>query len=248
MAGSMEEPTVGDWKPQQPLSMESAREILDQAVRKDAESWLAALEGREGRLSRSCQALTPRARACFLAVLARLGNATAAAKAAGATPQAFYRLRKLEPAFSRAWDQARTAALDVLRLEAFRRAVEGWERPIYQRGELVGTERIYSDRLLEVLLQQAPEHRPRSLLELPAGTAGELRFRWAAMPDQGTPDPTGGGDLDPEEVPTLPAEAEAASPAAAAAEGPERGRQAGAGGPGGGGSLDSDGAPQEPQP
>lgn len=41
----------------------------------------------------------------------------------------------------------------MLEQEAYRRAVEGVEEPVYQGGELVGTVRRYSDKLLEFLLR-----------------------------------------------------------------------------------------------
>ena len=44
-------------------------------------------------------------------------------------------------------------ARDNLEAEAYRRAVEGVERPVYQGGRLVGTVREYSDSLLTIMLR-----------------------------------------------------------------------------------------------
>ena len=51
-------------------------------------------------------------------------------------------------------------ARDVIRGEIYRRAVEGWEVPVFQGGRQVGSIRKYSDRLLEVRARAIlPEHR-----------------------------------------------------------------------------------------
>lgn len=180
-----------DWRPRT-LSKNEAYSIVEQAE-KDAELWAKLLEGSERaegeRPLGYHTKVTPKNRALFLAVLARTGVVAYAAKAVGWSRRTPYTVCKREPLFKQAMAEARETALDVLRLEAFRRGVQGYERPIYQRGELVGTEIVYSDRMLELLLQQAPEHRPRGLLELPAGTSGELTFRWEGEPTEKAQEP-----------------------------------------------------------
>lgn len=57
-----------------------------------------------------------------------------------------------DPAFARAYEDAKEDGLDVLEDEAVRRGVEGVTRPIYQGGELVGHEQVYSDKMLEMVL------------------------------------------------------------------------------------------------
>jgi hypothetical protein len=54
---------------------------------------------------------------------------------------------------SEAWDDAVEVGTQRLEDEAIRRATEGWEEPVYQRGELVGHVRRYSDALLMFLLR-----------------------------------------------------------------------------------------------
>ena len=49
-------------------------------------------------------------------------------------------------------NQLRAELADRLEQEAIRRAYAGWDRPIYQRGELVGYERQYDSSLLKMLL------------------------------------------------------------------------------------------------
>ena len=58
------------------------------------------------------------------------------------------------------WEEALDEARDVIRGEIYRRAVEGWEVPVFQGGRQVGSIRKYSDRLLEVRARAIlPEHR-----------------------------------------------------------------------------------------
>jgi hypothetical protein len=41
----------------------------------------------------------------------------------------------------------------MLEAEARRRAVQGWDEPVFHQGRKVGTIRKYSDRMLEILLK-----------------------------------------------------------------------------------------------
>lgn len=74
------------------------------------------------------------------------------------------RLAGLRPSTVWAWQRddvfrhARELAEEVMREtakgEAWRRAIHGVERGIWHRGELVGTERVYSDALLSMVLKR----------------------------------------------------------------------------------------------
>jgi hypothetical protein len=48
--------------------------------------------------------------------------------------------------------ELRSQLADRLEKESLRRAFEGWDRPIYQRGVLCGYERVYSDTLMKMWL------------------------------------------------------------------------------------------------
>lgn len=89
----------------------------------------------------------------FLAAFAAAGNVSTAAKAAGVGRQWVYKVRAENPAFATEMDAAREAAGDKLEQEAFRRAVTGVLKPVYQGGKKVGTVREYSDQLLALLLR-----------------------------------------------------------------------------------------------
>ena len=66
----------------------------------------------------------------------------------------FYTLRQNDPAFRRAWDDAEQIAADRLKEEAWHRAVEGFDEPVFSSGKLVRDDgnavmvRRYSDLLL----------------------------------------------------------------------------------------------------
>jgi hypothetical protein len=98
--------------------------------------------------------LTPKKKAAFLEALALCGHVGHAAKAIGFSTFILYLHRRSDPAFAQAWEQAIEIAMDtVLEPEAIRRAVEGFDKPVYHRGEQIGVERLYSDTLLIFLLK-----------------------------------------------------------------------------------------------
>jgi hypothetical protein len=91
----------------------------------------------------------------FIAALADLGSVRAAAHAVNMTPEGAYLLRRHPQGeeFRAAWEAA--LALGVQRLEdtAMDRALNGVEVPVYHFGEIIGTRRVYNDRLLMFLLR-----------------------------------------------------------------------------------------------
>lgn len=99
----------------------------------------------------------------FLKVLAATGNVADACHAARVSRGFAYRWRAREKNAA-AWDEAIETAADALEREAFRRAVEGVDEPVYFKGEVCGAVKRYSDGLLAKLLCAArPEkYRERS--------------------------------------------------------------------------------------
>jgi len=113
--------------------------------------------------------LSAQRRRVFLDELARHGIVIRAARAASphagerAALKTFYNARERDPEFAAAWDDAIATATSVVESELHRRAVEGYEEPVYQRGEKVGTVRRYSDRLLELRAKALlPHYRERA--------------------------------------------------------------------------------------
>lgn len=99
--------------------------------------------------------------ASFLAELARCGNVSASAVFAGVSRVFVYEVRAKDAEFAQAWDDALDQSADVMEQEAWRRAVEGVDKPVFGSlgfrmgsGE-VGKVREYSDTLLIFLLKGA---------------------------------------------------------------------------------------------
>jgi hypothetical protein len=94
----------------------------------------------------------------FLRELERTGNVTMSADLSGLPRRVAYRMRSENPDFAAQWDSCRSLGFEALEDEAIRRAAVGYERPIYQGGKLVGTERVFSDVLMDrVLRARKPE-------------------------------------------------------------------------------------------
>lgn len=106
---------------------------------------------------------SPRARklawqAKFLAALRDGRTVTFAAKEAGVTTSTAYSARGNDPDFFAEWDAAYEDGTDLLEEEAWRRAREGTEEPVFYQGEQVGVVRRFSDTLmLELLRSRRPE-------------------------------------------------------------------------------------------
>jgi hypothetical protein len=93
----------------------------------------------------------------FLDVLRRTCNVTEAARTAGVGRRTAYEWRQADAAFASAWDEAEQEAADALEREAWRRGVEGTDKPVTYQGKITVTYKEYSDRMLEMLLKA---HRP----------------------------------------------------------------------------------------
>lgn len=92
----------------------------------------------------------------FLHFLAETGRVRNSAQLAGfKDADALYYRKKHDSNFAKAWDEALDRAGDKFEDEATRRAVEGVDKDVYYKGEVVGQERVYSDGLLGKLLDGA---------------------------------------------------------------------------------------------
>lgn len=111
---------------------------------------LAALEARCGA-QKAQWAL--RAKARFLRAYRQNGNVQASASAAKCGRRTVYQWLANDPHFKALYLEAHEDALDALEEEARRRAVDGYERPVYQGGKEAGRVREYSDVLLVTLLK-----------------------------------------------------------------------------------------------
>jgi len=113
-----------------------------------------ALKGLQVRVVTRATKLTQARARAFLVELAQSGNVTGACAVAGVSRKQVYRIKARDKAFGELWDEAIQMAVDTLEAECRRRAVEGVERIKYDRqGKLLQTERVYSDKLMELLLR-----------------------------------------------------------------------------------------------
>lgn len=103
--------------------------------------------------SRRSRRITHPKKRAFLAAYAQTGNVTAAAEAAGIARRTHYDWLESDPVYAEAFAEAQEKAIDLLELEARRRALEGVDEPVFYKGVEVGAVRKYSDTLLIFLLK-----------------------------------------------------------------------------------------------
>lgn len=96
-------------------------------------------------------------RSAFLASMAKHGNVTVSARAAGISRSTAYYAYKVDAEFAAAWDAAYLEACDLIEAEALRRATQGTHKGIYYKGERIATEVEYSDTLMLAMLKG---HKP----------------------------------------------------------------------------------------
>ena len=109
---------------------------------------------------------------------------TAAAAVAGTSRSRVYVLRKNDPAFAIAWEEAEEMAADALEAEARRRAVEGTQEPLVSAGRIVRDDdgrpiavRRYSDNLLLALIKARRPPRAKGRCASNCRYFGQLLMR-----------------------------------------------------------------------
>lgn len=96
----------------------------------------------------------------FIDALSKSGNITLSCERALIARATAYRWRDAHADFKADWDIALAEATDRLEAEARRRAEEGVDQPVWYQGEMVGTEKRYSDTLMIQLLKaHHPAHQ-----------------------------------------------------------------------------------------
>jgi len=108
---------------------------------------------------------TPK-KVAFLAALEETGNLHEAAKAAGCHISSHYVWLKDDPGYTAAYNYAMEIAIGKLEAEARRRALTGWDEPVFQGGKQVGVIHRYSEILLIFLLKGALPEKYRERLEV----------------------------------------------------------------------------------
>jgi Homeodomain-like domain len=102
---------------------------------------------RPGRLT------TARRKSLALDLLSQGHTLAHVRKVLGINRVTVYRWRQVDPSFAVAYTDAMEAGTDLIEDEARRRAVDGYDRPVFQGGKLVGVVRVYSDELAAMLLR-----------------------------------------------------------------------------------------------
>ena len=112
----------------------------------------------------------------FLEAFAEHANVLLAAQSAGINRTTVYKWLEHDADFSFAYNQAKEDAKDVLRAEIYRRAVQGWEEPIYQLKKFVGTVHKYDSTLLIFHAKMLmPEYREKSTVDVNASTNAQVQ-------------------------------------------------------------------------
>lgn len=131
----------------------------------------------------------------FLKSFSMTANVRAACMAAGISRTSIYEWLEKDEQFSIRYRQAELDANDLIRAELFRRAVQGYEKPVVSMGKVVCVanekgeskplmERMYSDNLLSLLAKaRMPEFREKTQVDVNANVshtgselANELRL------------------------------------------------------------------------
>lgn len=125
----------------------------------------------------------------FLDTFARFGIVLMAAKAAGVSRQTPYDWYDADPVFRAGWISAKESATDLMEAEAFRRGIQGVERPVFgsRPGEgtvEVGAIREYSDRLLEMMLKANRPDKYRERHEITGKDGGPIRHALEDLPTE----------------------------------------------------------------
>jgi hypothetical protein len=106
----------------------------------------------------------------FLAAFAETGVVYKAAEAAGLSRASHSNWMKQDSSYVEEFELLYEEVCQKLEAEAMRRAVDGYQEPVYQGGKLVGHKMKYSDNLLIFMLKAM---RPEKYRERPAEGAVE---------------------------------------------------------------------------
>ena len=108
----------------------------------------------------------PQTRARVIQEFLACGRIDLACQRVGVDRGCHYDWLKADPGYAAEFASARKQTADILEDEAWRRAVEGVDKPVYQGGELVGTVREYSDSLMTWLLRGLRPERYREHVDV----------------------------------------------------------------------------------
>lgn len=125
-------------------------------------------------------AMTPKKRAAFLAALEETATVLHACKQIGVSRTCVYNLRQRDEDFALAWADVEERVVERMEREALRRGVDGVERDVYYKGQIVGQERQFSDTLLIFMLKAARPEKYRENVKVEH--SGTVSHDLASMP------------------------------------------------------------------
>lgn len=115
------------------------------------------------------RAQTAHHKKAFLEAFRRHGNVSWACRETGTERRTIYKWQEHDAEFDLAFHQAEIDATETMEAEAYRRAVEGTDKPVYQGGVMVGTVREYSDTLLIFMLKARSPEKYRDRIDVTTG-------------------------------------------------------------------------------
>jgi hypothetical protein len=83
----------------------------------------------------------------FLKLFAETGSVSVATIGIKSYRATVYKWKREDPEFAAAWNDIWESTVDELETSLMRRAIHGYERPIYQQGKLVGAETVHHPAL-----------------------------------------------------------------------------------------------------
>lgn len=122
----------------------------------------------------------------FLVLFRQTQNVAASAEACDFSRQSAYDRRERDPEFRRRWDQAYESATDDLEHSTFEKARDGWNEPVFYKGDEVGTVRKFSPTLMMTMLERRRRERYGNKIETTLGAAeaaAAIREALQAMQD-----------------------------------------------------------------
>lgn len=108
----------------------------------------------------------------YLMFIARFGLVMRAATYAGVSFEAVRLYRIANPEFQKAHEEALAIFREGLESEALKRAIDGWDESVYQKGELVGSVHKFSERLLELVMKANMPDKYRENVKITADVTG----------------------------------------------------------------------------
>jgi len=108
---------------------------------------------------------TPQRKKLFLAAYREVGIITKAAEVAGISRRTHYKWLEADKDYAKQFSEATEDAADAMESEAWRRAMQGTEKPVFYKGKQCGSIQEFSDVLLIFMLKGARPEKYRERVE-----------------------------------------------------------------------------------